>query len=954
MNAICILIGHQKTGSFGFSPRKSCSTLFLKVLSVYLIVSLGTNGFALPLGGSVSAGSASISSGGGSTTITQSTQNAVINWQSFNIGQNEGVHFIQPNSWSIALNRVLGPDPSSIFGSLTANGKVFLVNPNGILFGKGAQVNVDGLVASTLNISDADFMAGNYRFAGSSNNAVLNQGAINTNAGGGYVALLGTSVGNDGVIAVKLGSAILASGNAITLDVAGDGLLNVTVNQGAVNALVQNRGLIQADGGFVLLTAQAAGSLLLTVVNNSGVIQAQTVESHNGTIRLLADMQSGTVNVGGTLDASAPNGGNGGFIETSGAQVKIAGNAKITTAAPTGLTGTWLIDPYDFTIAPSGGDITGTTLSGYLVNNSVVISTVVAGTSTPPTNFYAASTGLGDINVNDAVSWTAPASLPTTLTLNANGNVNVNAAITGTYGSLIMTAGGKININAPGAITTTNGSQVMTAAGGDIYIDAAAVIKTTDGSLSMEASNNLNINGTITTTRGNVVLMAGTGGTGIGSVVFAAGAPTFSVTGPNATVKIYNPIGTTTDYSSYFTWGTGASPASLAQYSLIFAVGLTGATGATGAKGDTGATGSQGIIGLTGNTGATGSQGIIGLTGDTGATGSQGIIGLTGNTGATGSQGIIGLTGNTGATGSQGIIGLTGNTGATGSQGIIGLTGNTGATGSQGIIGLTGNTGAPGSQGIIGLTGNTGATGSQGIIGLTGNTGAQGVAGAEGATGANTAAAPTAVLTARNLVTIVPFTQPLTEPLAAEPPAIETAAADFQTIWKPTEKSNKQPVKKLLASMIDPKHNYLRPQKFVAHRFNTRPGSIQIKAEANSSRFPVKKVSPTAIVLLAQCLASTKEPVKVAPTFVALNIVGTPMDGSKFAKLKIGMSMKQVEALIGAPDVTRQQYTGTESTLYYTGTDIQLVQNTYKSEGMLTFTFGQEPLLIRMLVNRAG
>ena len=256
---------------------------------------------------------------------------------------------------------MLGSDPSSILGSLSANGKVFLVNPNGMLFGQGAQVNVGGLVASTLDITDSDFMAGNYKFTGTGSGAVAQPGPIN--ADGGYVALLGANVSNQGVIAARLGTVALAAGNAITLDVAGDGLLNVAVNQGAVNALVQNGGLIRADGGQVLLTAQAAGNLLQTAVNNTGVIQAQTIENRNGTIRLLGDMQSGTVNVGGTLDASAPNGGNGGFIETSAAHVKIADDVRITTAAPQGLTGNWLIDPEDFTIAASGGDITGATLS---------------------------------------------------------------------------------------------------------------------------------------------------------------------------------------------------------------------------------------------------------------------------------------------------------------------------------------------------------------------------------------------------------------------------------------------------------------------------------------------------------------------------------------------------------------------------------------------------------------
>src|SRR6185436_8616775 len=275
---------------------------------------------ALPAGGAVSAGGATIASGGGTMTINQSSQNVAINWQSFSIGQTEAVKFVQPNSSSVALNRVTGADASSIMGSLSANGKVFLVNPNGILFAKGAEVNVGGLVASTRNISDGDFMAGNYKFAGSGSGTVVNQGSIN--ADGGYVALLGATVSNEGVISARLGTVALAAGNAMTLDVAGDGLLNVMVNQGAVNALVQNGGLIRADGGQVLLTAQSAGTLLQSSINNTGVIQAQTVENHNGTIRLMGDMQSGTVSVSGTLDASGTGAGQtGGNIVVAGHHV---------------------------------------------------------------------------------------------------------------------------------------------------------------------------------------------------------------------------------------------------------------------------------------------------------------------------------------------------------------------------------------------------------------------------------------------------------------------------------------------------------------------------------------------------------------------------------------------------------------------------------------------------------
>ena len=377
----------KRTGWLGSTALSGGGHLAVLSLAATLVLAFRPNAYALPTDGTVAAGKASIASTKSAVTIDQSSQNAVINWQSFSIGQGEAVTFDQPNSTSVALNRVLGGNPSSILGSLSANGEVFLVNPNGVLFAKGAQVNVGGLVTSTLGITDTNFMSGNYKFAGSSNSAVVNRGSINAD-GGGYIALLGAKVDNEGLITARLGTVTLAAGKAMTLDVAGDGLLNVAIDKGAVNALVKNGGVIRANGGQVVMTAQAAGQLLKTVVNNTGVIEAQTIGTHNGRISLLGDMQSGTVNVAGTLDASAPNGGNGGFIETSAAKVNIAKTAKITTAAPKGLTGTWSIDPLDFTIGP-GGNILGTTLSQDLVTNSVVISTLTSGTDntvagTPP------------------------------------------------------------------------------------------------------------------------------------------------------------------------------------------------------------------------------------------------------------------------------------------------------------------------------------------------------------------------------------------------------------------------------------------------------------------------------------------------------------------------------------------------------------------------------------------
>ncbi len=146
--------------------------------------------------------------------MTQSSQNAVINWQGFGIGASESVTFAQPNSQSVTLNRVLGQDPTAIMGQISANGRVYIVNPNGIMFGRGAQVNVGGLVASTLGISDSDLMAGNARFSGSGGR-VLNEGTITSD--GGFVVLMGAHASNQGTIQARLGMVALAAGEAVTL-----------------------------------------------------------------------------------------------------------------------------------------------------------------------------------------------------------------------------------------------------------------------------------------------------------------------------------------------------------------------------------------------------------------------------------------------------------------------------------------------------------------------------------------------------------------------------------------------------------------------------------------------------------------------------------------------------------------------------------------------------------------
>ena len=546
---------------------RGTTSFAINTLSACLLLAFSAATHALPTGGVVADGAAGIANSASATTITQTSPNAVINWQSFGVGAGQTVQFIQPGSNAVALNRVLGSDPSSILGNLTANGKVFLLNPNGILFGSGATVNVGGLVASTLSMTDANFMAGRYAFTDAGTGSIVNQGNI-TAADGGYVALMGKSVSNQGVISARLGSIALAAGNAITMDIGGDGLLNLSIPQGAVNALVENGGMIRADGGRVLLTAQAAGNLLHTVVNNTGVIQAQTIGNRNGTIYLLGDMQTGMMNVSGTLDASAPSGGNGGFIETSSALVKIRDGVQVTTAAPLGLMGTWLIDPQDFIIG-AGGNISGATLSAQLVNNNVNIVTMPG-------------LGNGDIFVNDAVVWTTPVGqVATTLSLTADRDVNINAPITATRGNLSVCCGRDINVNA--ALTTTNGS-ILLGAGRNLNQNAAITV--TDGNLMMCAANDVSINAALTLTRGTadptrslglplgLTISADTDGTGPGiaggTVIINPLAPQLTVTGPNAPATInYNPASyaVPNDYAPRFTLTGGAT---LTQRMLVF------------------------------------------------------------------------------------------------------------------------------------------------------------------------------------------------------------------------------------------------------------------------------------------------------------------------------------------------------------------------------------------------
>ncbi|TBV01674.1 MBG domain-containing protein [Phytopseudomonas dryadis] len=467
--------GATVTGQFAFSARR----LRLAILAGLGLLALPSSGFALdagalPSGGQVIAGQADIGQSGTSLTVNQGSDRAIIDWQSFDIGKDASVRFNQPGAHAAALNRVTGGSRSQILGNLSANGQVYLVNGAGVLFGQSAQVDVGGIVASTLAISNEDFLAGKDRFTLTENSTgeVINQGSIT--ATNGTVALLGTSVSNTGNIQADGGNAILAAGREITFAAGADGHLQIAVDASELQLAVHNGGAIVADGGQIVLNAQGANALASAVVSNSGTLQARTLAEREGRILLLADLDSGgRAEVAGTLDASAPaasnpKGGNGGFVETSAAKVSIAAGTRVSTKAEQGQTGTWLIDPTDFTVAAGSATKTDSgigaeTLNANLANTSVTLQTVATGSEA------------GDINVDAAVAWNSD----TTLTLNAHGDININAAITATGESagLVLNHGGyaqngtvasgsDYNISAP---VTLSGSNASLSINGEAY-----------------------------------------------------------------------------------------------------------------------------------------------------------------------------------------------------------------------------------------------------------------------------------------------------------------------------------------------------------------------------------------------------------------------------------------------------------------------------------------------------
>ncbi|MFV2683114.1 filamentous hemagglutinin N-terminal domain-containing protein, partial [Escherichia coli] len=318
------------------ASRRGVRAMALSLLSGMIMMANPVTAANLPTGGQIVAGSGSIQTpSGNQMNIIQNSQNMVANWNSFDIGKGNTVQFYQPNSSAVALNRVVGGGESKIMGNLKANGQVFLVNPNGVLFGKDASVSTSGFVASTRDIKNDDFMNRRYTFSGGQKAGaeIVNQGALTTNAGG-YIVLAADKVSNSGTIRTPGGKTVLAAGERVTLQLDNGGLTSVQVSGDVVNALVENRGLISARDGQVYLTAFGRDMLMNTVLNVSGVVEAGGMHRQDGNI-VLDGGDSGVVHLSGTLQADNAS-GQGGKVVVQGQNILLDKGSSITATGGQG------------------------------------------------------------------------------------------------------------------------------------------------------------------------------------------------------------------------------------------------------------------------------------------------------------------------------------------------------------------------------------------------------------------------------------------------------------------------------------------------------------------------------------------------------------------------------------------------------------------------------------------
>ncbi|MES2673426.1 MAG: filamentous hemagglutinin N-terminal domain-containing protein, partial [Pseudomonadota bacterium] len=489
----------------------------------------------LPTQGKVVAGEATITQQGAQMDITQTTQRGVIDWQTFNVGEQAKVNFTQPSTSSVTLNRVLGAQPSQVFGNITSNGQVFLTNSSGVYFSRTASVDVGALLATTHNISNDDLMSGNYEFNRDlATGSVVNEGELHASLNG-YIALLAPEVRNEGVLVAQMGVVALASGEAISLNFdSNEHLTGVVVEPSTLKALIENKGAVYAPGGLIILSAKAVERFQGGVIKNSGSLEATGMTIKNGRIVLEAtDLITQTES--GKIDASGSEGGSislhsnqdiilDGAIAAQGSEGQ--GGDVTLSADRIGLFGASAIDVSG---ATGGGEIfVGGGAHGQDATISNARQTVVGAGATLNADAINAGDG-GEVIVwaDQTTRFAGNISAQGGAISGDGGFVEVSGkaalAMTGQVdASAPMGMGGQLLLDPRNIIIETAGAAVLTAIdtfaddpSGDYTIDPNTIMAATNAgtAVTLQANNDITLNSSIVTSR------VGTGG----ALTFQAG-----------------------------------------------------------------------------------------------------------------------------------------------------------------------------------------------------------------------------------------------------------------------------------------------------------------------------------------------------------------------------------------------------------------------------------------------
>ncbi|MGE8163968.1 filamentous hemagglutinin N-terminal domain-containing protein [Paraburkholderia sp. NPDC080076] len=500
-------------------------------------------------GGVVAAGAGAIKTQGNKTTISQSSDKMIVNWKNFNIGKEQSVIVNQPGATSAVLNRVTTADATQIDGVLKANGRVFVVNPAGVVFGKSAKVDVGSLVASTLDVTDQQFMdGGKLGLNGSRNINLFSRGGEGKVTNNGQltaqesVILLGTQAANYGTILAKDVRLGAANGVAMQMNDSGFGVM---LGRQAQNALAANYGVIAAKGGDVNLSAAATGAMLATVVQNTGTIEATSASSGKGGSITLGSELDGKIGVGGRLTADkairivaspmayvdspfdASTQPDGGYYGLTGHDITVESGAKLHAAIG------------DVRIDTAGGNVS---TNGQIDAGSAAISAdrgIVATNGGINADRVSLTGGVIDIN--------APIRAGSRVDVSADGDVNQHADVKATTGSVnvaginiiqadgVKTSGdtsvslisrsvrpntvttGQIRVaNVTGTTININGGDITLA--GDLKADNDIAVRSLRGSIPCQGEiciavmqgGHLVQTGNVTSRNGNVTLNAAT------------------------------------------------------------------------------------------------------------------------------------------------------------------------------------------------------------------------------------------------------------------------------------------------------------------------------------------------------------------------------------------------------------------------------------------------------------